>query len=137
MTTPDYPTTETIARIMATGYNRHVSDHGPGGSYASETMESRDGHGVVVDRGGSQFAVRVERLPAMTTTVPKTPGQHWAGLRVKLTVRAPPPPSPPPPGAASPPCPRPCRRLPASTGPASASSSPSTPPPSSDWATTT
>ena len=88
MATPDYPTTETIARIMATGYNRHVSDHGPGGSYASETMESRDGHGVVVDRGGSQFAVRVERLPAMTTTVPKTPGQHWAGLRVKLTVDA-------------------------------------------------
>src|ERR1035441_8733086 len=60
MTTPDYPTTETIARIMATGYNRHVSDHGPGGSYASETMESRDGPGVHLpfagDAGGEHRA---------------------------------------------------------------------------------
>ena len=34
------PETSIIARIMATGCNRHVRDHGPGGDYAGEGFES-------------------------------------------------------------------------------------------------
>lgn len=77
----DRPDTEIVAALLARGYNRHIKDHGPDGSYASETMESGDGHAVMVERDGSQFAVRVERLPARTADVPKTPGQCWAALR--------------------------------------------------------
>lgn len=36
---------------------------------------------VVVERDGSQFLARVERLPAMTANAPKTPGQCWAALK--------------------------------------------------------
>lgn len=78
-------TTETIARIMATGYNRHVKETGPGGSYASEATESGDGYAVLVERGGQQFSVRVERLPARTADAPKTPGQCWAALKAEIT----------------------------------------------------
>ena len=77
----DYPETQAIAGLMARGYNRHIREYGPDGSYASEVIESGDGHGVVVERGGSQFAVRVEMLPARTASAPMTPGQCWAALK--------------------------------------------------------
>jgi hypothetical protein len=82
--------TETIARIMATGYNRHIDVHGPDGSYASEAIESGDGHSVVVERAGSQFAVRVDLLPALTNDAPMTPGQCWAALKgwLEKTIEA-------------------------------------------------
>jgi hypothetical protein len=81
----DRPDTEIVAALMARGYNRHIKDHGPDSSYAGEVHESRDGHAVKVERDGSQFAVHVERLPAANANAPKTPGQHWADLRRKLT----------------------------------------------------
>jgi hypothetical protein len=81
------PETSIIARIMATGYNRHVRGHGPGGDYAGEAIESGDGHALYVERGGSQFAVRVERLPARTAAAPKTLGQCWAALKDYLGER--------------------------------------------------
>lgn len=62
--------TETIARIMATGFNRHVRDHGPDGDYAGEATETPGGHAVMVSRGGSEFAVRVGRSPAKTPEAP-------------------------------------------------------------------
>jgi hypothetical protein len=79
--------TSIIARIMATGYNRHVREHGPGGDYAGEATGSGDGHSVVVERSGSRFAVRVEQLPARTADEPKTPGQCWAALKDYLGER--------------------------------------------------
>ena len=78
------PDTSVIARILATGFNRHIELHGPDGDYASEAMGFAGGHGVVVHRGVSEFSVRVERLPAMTATAPKTPGQCWAALRKEI-----------------------------------------------------
>lgn len=76
--------TQTIAALMARGYNRHIKEHGPDGSYAGEVIESGDGHGVVVERSGSQFAVRVELLPALTNDAPMTIGQRWAALRKEI-----------------------------------------------------
>jgi hypothetical protein len=82
------PETSIIARIMASGYNRHVRDHGPDGDYAGEAIAMGDGHGLVVERGGSQFAARIERLPARTADAPKTPGQCWAALKDYLTAQS-------------------------------------------------
>jgi hypothetical protein len=76
--------TEIIARIMAAGFNHHIRDHGPDGDYASETVETPDGHSVVVTRRGVPYSVRVEQLPALTQGAPLTPGQCWAALKDHL-----------------------------------------------------
>lgn len=84
--------TGTIARIMATGFNRHIRDHGPDGDYAGEAMETADGHSVVVTRrifrNGVRrdvpFSVRVEQLPVLAESGPLTPGQCWAALKEYL-----------------------------------------------------
>ena len=78
------PDTSVIARILATGFNRHIELHGPDGDYASEAMGFAGGHGVVVHCGVSEFSVRVERLPGMTANGPKTPGQCWTALREEI-----------------------------------------------------
>ena len=54
-----YPETETVARILARGYNRHTQDHGPDGSAAGEVTQTADGHGLLVVRDGAEYAVRV------------------------------------------------------------------------------
>lgn len=85
--------TEAIARIMATGFNRHIREHGPDGDYAGEAVETGDGHGLVVTRRifrngfrvESEYGVRVEPLPAMTVAGPLTPGQCWAALKDHLS----------------------------------------------------
>lgn len=79
--TTEHPETETVARLLARGYNRHIKDHGPDGDYAGEVTETSDGHGLIVSRDGAEFAVRVERAQAMTAPGPLTPGQCWAALR--------------------------------------------------------
>jgi hypothetical protein len=57
--------TETIARILANGFNEHIRRHGPDGDHAGEAVEDGDGFdGLIVMRQGAQYAVRVERLPA-------------------------------------------------------------------------
>ena len=80
MSNPE-PATSVIARILATGYNRHVRDHGPDADHAGEATETADGHGFIVSRGGAPYAVRVERAQAMAEPGPLTPGQCWAALR--------------------------------------------------------
>lgn len=74
------PETRTTARLLARGFNRHILDHGPDGDYAGEPVETSDGHGFIVSRGGAPFAVRVERSP-LGAAGPLTPGQCWAALR--------------------------------------------------------
>jgi len=61
-----YPETETVARILARGYNQHVQDHGPDSSAAGEAVETADGHGLLVVRDGAEYAVRVTRAQAVT-----------------------------------------------------------------------
>lgn len=81
------PETETVARLLARGYNRHIKEHGPDGSYAGDATETAGGHGLIVSRGGAEFAVRVERAQAMAEPGPLTPGQCWAALREKVTYQ--------------------------------------------------
>jgi hypothetical protein len=75
------PDTSVIARILATGYDRHVRDHGPDADHAGEATETADGHGFIISRGGAPYAVRVERAQAMAEPGPLTPGQCWAALK--------------------------------------------------------
>jgi hypothetical protein len=79
--------TEVIARIRATGFNRHVRDHGPDGDYAGEATETGDGHGLVVTRDGVQYGIRVERLKPLGAAGPLTPGQCWAAVRQHLELQ--------------------------------------------------
>jgi len=78
------PETETVARILARGYNRHIADCGPDSSAAGEAIEMADGHGLLVVRDGAEYAVRVTRAQAMTAPGPLTPGQCWAALRLEI-----------------------------------------------------
>jgi hypothetical protein len=55
--------TETIARLLARGFNEHIRLHGPDGDHA-EAAEAGGGHSLVVTRDGAQYAVRVEPLQA-------------------------------------------------------------------------
>ena len=80
----DYPETETVARILARGYNQHTQDHGPYTSAAGEPTQTADGHGLLVVRDGAEYAVRVTRAQAMTAPGPLTPGQCWAALRAEI-----------------------------------------------------
>ena len=77
--------TETIARILARGFNEHIRLHGPDGDYAGEAVETGDGHGIVVTRQGAAYGVRVERLQVLGAPGPLTPGQCWAALKDHLT----------------------------------------------------
>jgi hypothetical protein len=61
-----YPETETVARILARGYNQHIRLHGPDSSAAGEAIEMADGHGLLVVRDGAEYAVRVTQAQAMT-----------------------------------------------------------------------
>jgi len=79
-----YPETETVARILARGYNQHIRDHGPDSSAAGEATETADGHGLLVVRDGAEYAVRVTRAQAMAAPGPLTPGQCWAALRLEI-----------------------------------------------------
>ena len=79
-----YPETETVARILARGYNRHTQDHGPDSSAAGEVAQTADGHGLLVVRDGAEYAVRVTRAQAMAAPGPLTPGQCWAALRAEI-----------------------------------------------------
>jgi len=56
--------TETIARLLARGFNEHIRLHGPDGDHAGEAAETGGGHSLVVTRDGAQYAVRVEPLQA-------------------------------------------------------------------------
>ena len=78
------PETETVARILARGYNRHIADCGPDSSAAGEAIEMADGHGLLVVRDGAEYAIRVTRAQAMTAPGPLTPGQCWAALRAEI-----------------------------------------------------
>jgi hypothetical protein len=60
-----HPETETVARILARGYNRHIQDHGPDSSAAGEAIEMADGHGLLVVRDGAEYAVRVTCVQAV------------------------------------------------------------------------
>ena len=79
-----YPETETVARILARGYNQHTQDHGPYTSAAGEPTQTADGHGLLVVRDGAEYAVRVTRAQAMAAPGPLTPGQCWAALRLEI-----------------------------------------------------
>jgi len=74
----DYPGTETVARILARGYNQHIQDHGPDSSAAGEVAQTADGHGLLVVRDGAEYAVRVTRAQA----------DRWSALRANLTQDA-------------------------------------------------
>jgi hypothetical protein len=50
-----------IANICATGYERHIRDHGPDDSRVVIRLETLIGGAFVVERGGMQFAVTVVR----------------------------------------------------------------------------
>jgi hypothetical protein len=52
--------TETVARILCRGFNEHILLHGPDGDSADEVAETRDGHRLVVTRGGKRYFVLVE-----------------------------------------------------------------------------
>lgn len=52
--------TETIARILARGFNEHIRLHGPDGDHADEAA----GSGIIVVRRGVRYGVKVECLPA-------------------------------------------------------------------------
>jgi hypothetical protein len=58
--------TETVARLLVRGYNRHIKDHGPDSSHAGEVAETAGGHGFTVSRDGAHFTVRVERAKDVT-----------------------------------------------------------------------
>lgn len=74
--------TETIARILANGFNEHIRLHGPDGDQASETAELiGGGHGTVVTRKGVQYSVRVERFE-----VPESPAAPSLAERVTASL---------------------------------------------------
>lgn len=73
--------TEVTAGLLARGFNRHIKDHGPDGDFAGEPMESGDGHGLLVRRGGVAYSVRVEYTRVPATPGRMTPGQAWAALK--------------------------------------------------------
>ena len=52
--------TETVARLLVKGYNRHIKDHGPDSSHAGEAVETADGHGFI-EGLGVQADVSVKR----------------------------------------------------------------------------
>jgi hypothetical protein len=81
--------TGAIAALLARGFNRHIRDYGPDGDYASEPVESGDGHSLVVTRGGTAYSVRVERLAAPGAPGRLTPGQALAALKAHLASLGP------------------------------------------------
>jgi hypothetical protein len=62
--------TEIVARLLARGYNEHIRAHGPDDSFAYEVVESGDGHGLVIMRGGAAFSVQVGRAAVLARREP-------------------------------------------------------------------